>query len=51
MKLTKNRLYNLVMQEVDKIAGRSGDVEQMKFKLSSLPANVSRAIKKFEATP
>ncbi len=48
MRLTKNGFFNLIMQEVDSIKINSLDVEQMKFKLSSLPANVIRRADKFE---
>ncbi len=36
------------MQEADKIAAKSIDVETMKFKLSSLPANVLKVVNELD---
>ena len=48
MKLTKNRLWSIIMQEADRIQEHSIDVKEMQFKLSALPANVIRLVKKLE---
>lgn len=44
MKVTKNRVWNLIMQEADKIKTRSHDHKEMLFKLSALPATISKQV-------
>jgi len=44
MKLTKNRLYNEIMQEVDKIQARSHDEKEMLFKLDGLAGKIRKIV-------
>lgn len=44
--MTKNKLWNLIMQEADKIQEESNDVEEMKFKLAGLYGRVLKKLNK-----
>ena len=46
MKLTKNRLYNEIMKEVDIITSKSYDPQEMIFKLSGLASKIQQIVEK-----